>query len=74
MLDLWHLVQKLPADYDNVVQFVVRADGEAAARKMASEKAGDEGPVCWTNPSCSTCKRLPRTGKAGVIVRHFRPG
>lgn len=58
--------------YDKAFGFVVRAETEDQARKMAAGKAGDERPRAWTNPLYSTCRPLMIDGEAGVILSDFQ--
>jgi hypothetical protein len=41
--------------FDRMFGFVVRAKDEAGARRLASSRAGDEGPEAWLSPAHSTC-------------------
>ena len=67
--------------YDKAFGFVVRAEDELEARKLAAEHAGDEAPSTWFasdsdfNPwldsNYSRCLELTGEGEAGVILRDF---
>lgn len=60
--------------YDKAFGFVVRANSEAEARKLAHEGAGDEnrsGKSPWLTSAYSTCVRLPSKGEAGVVMQDF---
>jgi len=68
---------------DKAFGFVVRAETESDARKLANADGGDEcGPVRnkyyrtggdpWLNPEFSTCEELHPEGEAGVVMQHFR--
>ena len=72
-MDLWNL-KNLDSGLDIVAEFVVRAESEDDARRFASEQAGDEGPGQWLDPALSSCEKVVKKGKAGVVVRAFVPG
>lgn len=68
--------------YDKAFGFVVRAETEDEARKLANANGGDEtGPITehvyrtggdpWLDPSQSTCVELTPEGEAGVILRDY---
>lgn len=42
--------------YAAIIFFVVRAENESIARRLASEQARDETAECWLNPEWSTCE------------------
>ena len=87
-MKLWLLrpVEGLPKEtnpwrpkYDKALGFVVRAETENEARKMANDAGGDEtGPIQqivyrtggdpWLDPSLSTCVELTGDGEPGVII------
>ncbi len=64
--------------YDKTFGFVVRAENEADARKMADENAGDENNYRrvhasgdgnpWLHTAFSSCKELLADGEAVVII------
>lgn len=70
--------------YDKVFGFLVRAETEAHARRIANEHGGDEtGPIetdiyrtggdPWLSPTLSDCLELVSAqGDAGVVLRDFR--
>lgn len=60
--------------YDKAFGFVVRADTEFAARKIASEFSGDEGKTAWLSESLSQCAELHSEGQEGLIIREFAAG
>ena len=63
--------------YDKAFGFVVRAETEKEARRMANEEGGaekveashDEDP--WINPRLSTCVELTADGEPGVVILDF---
>jgi hypothetical protein len=82
---LWLLQPKEPgkgpwAGYDVAEGFVIRAETEAQARRMAQEHGGDEcswWPArhpTWLNEELTTCTPLAEDGEAGVILRDFSAG
>jgi hypothetical protein len=54
--------------------FVVRAEDELGARRLASSRAGDEGPESWLLPAHSTCVELQPDGSEGVVMEDYNPG
>jgi hypothetical protein len=68
--------------YDKAFGFVIRAETEEDARRIASSHSGAETDVqpwpeeavadAWTNPKYSTCTELVAEGGAGEIIRDFR--
>lgn len=57
--------------YDKAFGFVVRAKDEETARKLASEKCGDEKANAWLDAKYSTCDELTSNGEAKVVIRDF---
>lgn len=65
--------------YDKVFGFVVRAENEEEARKLADAQAGQENfphwngvqEHPWLNPQLSMCQPLINEGIAGVILRNY---
>jgi len=51
--------------------FVVRAEDELGARRLASSRAGDEGPESWLLPAHSTCVELRPDGPEGVVMEDY---
>ena len=51
--------------------FVVRAGEEVEARRLASEKAGDEGADKWLSGDWSSCDVLLAEWAPGIIIRDF---
>lgn len=72
-MKLWNL-KNLALGLDIVAEFLVRAENEDDARRIASERAGDEGPGCWLDPASSSCEAITVKGKTGIVVRAFVPG
>lgn len=54
--------------YDKIFGFVVVAENEKNARKLASMQCGDEGPGVWLRSEYTSCKIVP-TDKEEVILR-----
>ena len=57
--------------YDKAFGFVIRAESESEARRIAQNGSGtesDDGPV-WLSSEYSTCQELRPTGPAGCIIR-----
>jgi hypothetical protein len=73
----------LDPGYDKSFGFIVRAETEAEARKIASENAGDENrgeflrikiantKTPWLDEKYSTCIELTSEGEAGLIMGDF---
>ena len=68
--------------YDKAFGFVVRAETEDAARKIANDNGGSEtGPVRtrvyrtggdpWLDKKLSTCSELLTDGEAGLVLKDF---
>ena len=60
--------------YDKAFGFVVRAETEADARRLAGEQAGDEKSKNlnpWTDDDYSTCEELTAEGEAEVMIQDF---
>ena len=53
--------------------FVIRAKSESAARTLAAEQAGDEGPAAWLSPDTATCTELLADGNPDVIMMDYNP-
>lgn len=62
------------SNWDCAHGFVVEAETEDAARRFASEQAGDEGAHAWLQPKYSHCDELVPTDSPGVILRDFNAG
>jgi hypothetical protein len=58
--------------YDKAFGFVVRAEDELKARKLASANGGDEnrkkGKRPWLDPKQSACVELTLDGGPGVVI------
>lgn len=60
--------------YDKAFGFVIRAETEEDARRIAQENAGDEtryNAPAWTDPVNSTCIELTADGPEEEIMRDF---
>lgn len=55
------------SSYDVVRSMVVRAFDEQEARKLASEKAMDEGAYMWLEANHSHCEELTSAGDSQVV-------
>ena len=74
-MKLWLLRPKKNIPFFDVVEgFVIRAETERNARKMASKACGDEGPGLWKLKTLSTCVELTSNGPEEIIVRNFNSG
>ena len=65
--------------YDKAYGFVVRAETEADARRLANENGGDErreipGVYPWLDSEFSTCVELTADGERGVVLCNFANG
>ena len=59
--------------FDCTFGFVIRGETETAARTLAAEQAGDEGPAAWLSPDSATCAELQADGSPGVIMGDYNP-
>jgi hypothetical protein len=57
--------------FDRMFGFVIRAKSESAARMLAAEQAGDEGPQAWLSPDSAPCTELRVDGHEEVIMRDY---
>lgn len=65
--------------YDKADGFVVRAESDELARKLAQEQGGDEVGAsynhpripAWTDSKFSTCEPLEQDGAEGVVLCDF---
>lgn len=57
--------------YDKCFGVILQAETEEAARKLASECNGDEGPDVWLNPDKTSCNILTAGDKEKVIMIDF---
>ena len=60
--------------FDVAKGFVIRASRPSNARKLAAQRAGDEGPEIWFDPEQSTCTLIREYGPDRVILRAFQNG
>ena len=61
--------------YDKVFGFVIRAETEMEARRIADENYGDEnfeGSKPWLHSEFSTCIELTPDGESELILRDKR--
>jgi hypothetical protein len=59
--------------YDRMFGFVVRAKDERTARRLASSRAGDEGPEAWLAADHSTCVEVKPDGPEEVLMEDYNP-
>ena len=74
-MKLWLL--KRPEDdcsWDEYDGFVIRAQNEVQARRIASENPGDEGASVWLSSVLSTCEELKNQGIPGIVLSDFMAG
>lgn len=74
---LWILKRIPDRDrYDVLLDLVVRAPSEEAARTLAQRQAGDDDyhDDLWLNPKKSSCAVLSARGKSEVIITDFKAG
>lgn len=57
--------------YDKFFGFVIRAESEERARKLAGLICGDEGDQAWLDSSLSICKELLAEGNEEVVITDF---
>lgn len=76
MSRIWLLKTEIDLGYGTVSEYVIRAETERAARKIAHEDAIEMDanyernrhmPDGWNNPALSTCIEVTKDGKAGII-------
>lgn len=60
--------------YNKCFGFVIRAETEKDARKIAAEDCRNEGESAWMDVRYSTCKELLPNGEAGIIIEDFSIG
>jgi len=66
--------------YDKKFGFVVRAESEEAARRLADENAGIEAREIndvthpWLDKKYSICELLKPEGKPSIVMEDFRRG
>lgn len=70
-MTLWHLERVGRIGWDEVEEFVIRADSEDEARALASAAAGDEGKEIWRG-SAVVCKEIEADGPKEIICRAYR--
>jgi hypothetical protein len=75
---------ELPCDAVN--GFVIRAESEEEARRMAGEGAGmeewswgagdcvDYGPSFWKDPELTSCVKLESVGRKGIVLKSYVSG
>lgn len=73
MMRLW-LIERGGDGYDQYFGFVVRAESEVGARRIAAARHADEGAAVWMDAKRSTCAELTAEGEAGVILADFSAG
>jgi hypothetical protein len=61
-------------NWDCAHGFVVEAETEDEARRLASGGSGDEGAHAWLQSKYSHCIELLPSDKPGVILRDFNAG
>lgn len=60
--------------YDCANGFVIEAETEQEARKIASDAHGDEGANAWLDPKWTYCNELKPDGEPGIWMRDFHAG
>jgi hypothetical protein len=78
-VDIYHLERLGPRDVHTgqAQAFVVVADSEQRARRLAGCEAGDEGAEFWLRPRTSRCDVIGKAARGqndGVVVRDFLHG
>ena len=66
-----YVLQRFEVSYDEADTFVIRAASPRAARRVASQHCGDEGPEPWMDVKESSCKELRSDGEQKVIIRDY---
>lgn len=65
---LWKLERLDEVDYDETQGFVIRAESEAHARKLAYRHAWGWARV-WLDPEKTSCRQIIAPGRAGVVLQ-----
>jgi len=75
-MKLWLVVRTDYEDmgYDESHGFVIRAESDMSARKIASESCGDEGTKVWLEMGTCSCTQLTEKGPEGVMLRDYLAG
>lgn len=73
-MKLWELypVEDWKPWYDRAFGFVVRAETELEARKLAAGDAGNEGSDVWLNEKLTSCDELFIEGDHEIVIRDLR--
>jgi hypothetical protein len=79
---LWLVKRIAAADWDEYQGFVIRAETELEARRIANGDKPDSFPFdyeddeisVWLNPDLSTCEELTADGEAGIVLYDFNAG
>lgn len=61
--------------YEKSFGFIVRAENEEQARRIATEYGGKEirkNKEAWLNPELSSCNELLPEGEADLVMRDFK--
>ena len=67
--------EEFGSNWDTTMGFVLRAENEAKARKLAADKThGDEGRDPWLDPHLVTCTEILVDGPEEVILCDFLAG
>lgn len=78
-MKLWHLTAKEERApwqpwFDKAFGFVIRAETEERARKIADENGEDENRKGnpWLDPGFSICEEILTEGEESLILKDFR--
>lgn len=71
---LWILSVRDVVGYDSYDAFVIRAETEDNARRMAASRAADEGEYTWLESDNSKCVSLSAEGEERIILGSFNAG
>ena len=72
-MNIYLLTRTDSVGYDECDGFVVRALRETAARSIAAEECGDEGPDVWMLDA--KCEKIGEgSGKPRIILRSYNAG
>ena len=74
IMELYLLTNTEETGWDENAGFVIREESAVAARKIAAQKAGDEGAELWLDVKKSSCKTLKQEGTEGMILQDFNAG
>lgn len=73
-MKLYHIKRLDRVYYDEFDSFVVRAEDETAARKLAASKEDIDSKESWLDERLSDCTELTSEGDATIILGSYNAG